>query len=232
MRLNKFLAQAGLASRRKCDDLIQEGLIKVNGKVTRDFSTDIGPDDIVQYKNRVLETSAEKVVYLLNKPEGVVSTSADPHNRRTVLDLLPQTERLFTVGRLDRDTTGALLITNDGDLAYKLTHPKFRVRKVYQVMSTSDIPAEKINQFPGGIRLEDGSLSRGKIRLLKHENGRYIWEVILTEGKNREIKRLFTALGSRVKKLHRVSFAGISADNLKPGKYRKLSKKELKLLLI
>ncbi len=232
MRLNKYLAQAGLASRRKCDDFIRAGLIKVNGKVTLGFSTDIGEEDIVQYKNRVLEVSTEKVVYLLNKPEGVVSTSIDTHNRKTVLDLLPKAERLFTIGRLDRDTTGALLATNDGDLAYKLTHPKFGIKKVYIVMSKDDIPAEKQRQFSKGLRLEDGSIAKGVIRKITHENHRNIWEVTLTEGKNREIKRLFTAMGSRVQKLHRVSFAGISADNLKPGKFRKLSKSELKLLLI
>ncbi len=231
MRLNKYLARAGIASRRKSDELIQAGKIKINGAVCFDFSRRIGEDDVVTYQGRTLQVRLERAVYLLHKPAGYISTSDDPQKRKTVLDLIDSAERLFTVGRLDRDTTGALVVTNDGDLAYKLTHPRFQIAKKYLVLTTQDIPAGQIHQLRSGIRLEDGSLARGELKRVHREGKNITWEIVLREGKNREVKRIFHALGSEVQKLHRTEFAGLSADNLKPGRYRRLSASEIRKLI-
>lgn len=231
MRLNKYLAHAGLASRRKCDEFIQSGKVKVNGEVCVDFSRQITEDDIVHYAGGLVKAAEERVVYLLNKPAGFISTVSDPQKRRTVVDLLPDKERLYSIGRLDRDTTGVLLLTNDGELAYQLSHPKFQVEKVYVALSAIDIPPDKLKLVPKGVALEDGAIARGDIRKLGREGKNFVWEIILKEGKNREIKRLFKALGSSVLKLHRKSFAGITADYLKSGKYKRMTTREITALI-
>ena len=231
MRLNKFLAHAGIASRRRCDELINAGKIKINHHVVYDFSYQVTEEDYVECGGNVVQWKVERVVYLLNKPAGYICSSNDPQHRKKVLDLLPDKHRLFTVGRLDRDTTGALLITNDGDLAYKLTHPKFEIEKCYIVVTKNDIPYQKLKLIKNGIRLDNAEIAKGRIRRLEKKEKKVIWELILTEGKNREVKRLFLVLGTNVDSLHRKYFAGISVENLKPGRFRRIKKTELNRLI-
>ena len=227
MRLNKFLAHAGVASRRKCDDIISSGKVKVNDAICLDFSLQITDDDCVRVSGEIVNLNKEKVVYLLNKPKGIISSVTDDRNRPTVMDFLPPEERLFPVGRLDRDTTGVLLITNDGELANRLTHPRYGVEKIYIAVTFTEILRNEYLKLKTGIRLEEGGIARGKIELLNKTSKRYIWQVTLKEGKKREVKRIFIALGSKVVELHRETFAGLGTGQLKLGKFRKLKKKEI-----
>ena len=167
MRLNKYLATAGIASRRKCDEIIRSGQVEINGAVVYDFSTQVSDDDIVLCQGKLIEIIQEKVVYMLNKPKGYISTVIDTHKRKTVIDLIPTKDRLFPVGRLDRDTTGILLLTNDGDLAYKLTHPKFGIERKYIVLTKIDIPNEKLTELGNGTILDSIGKVRAKVKRLK-----------------------------------------------------------------
>ncbi len=227
MRLNKFLAHAGVASRRACDELIRRKKVKVNNKIVEDFSFQVQSDDYVLCNGKTIQLTQEKHVYIVHKPMGYISTSIDTHGRKKVIDLIDTSDRLYTIGRLDRDTTGIILVTNNGDLANKLMHPKFKKEKKYLVETKIDIPFEKYSQLSNGLKLEDGSIVKGEIKRVGKKQLRFLWEVILTEGKNREVKRIFEALESRVMKLHRYSFAGFELGTLKLGRYRKLSKREL-----
>ena len=230
MRLNKFLAHAGVASRRKCDEYIESGKVQVNGKKVTDFSYQVQLDDMVLCDRRLVENSNERIVYLLNKPKGYICTNLDTHDRKKVVDLLPSTQRLFTIGRLDRDTTGAILITNDGDLANQLMHPRFKKEKIYLAETKEDIEDKLLPELSKGIKLEKGEFAKGQIKRLDRYKGRILWEVILTEGKNREVKRIFENFGTNVVSLHRHSFAGLNVNNLKIGKYRQLNSKIIQSL--
>ena len=230
MRLNKFLAHAGVASRRKCDEYIESGKIQVNGKKVTDFSYQVQLDDIVLCDRRLVENTNERLVYLLNKPKGYICTNSDTHDRKKVVDLLPSNERLFTIGRLDRDTTGAILVTNDGDLANQLMHPRFKKEKIYLAETKEDIEDKLLPTLTKGIKLERGEFAKGQIKRLDRYKGRILWEVILTEGKNREVKRIFETFGTHVVSLHRHSFAGLNVNNLKVGKYRQLNSKIIQSL--
>ncbi len=217
MRLNKFLAKAGIASRRKCDELIEAGKVTINGKIQKSFSYDVTDNDIVFFNKNYVNLIFEPIVYLFNKPKGVISTVSDPEKRKTVLDYFPVTQRLFPVGRLDRDTTGVLLVTNDGDLAHRLMHPKFHIERIYIAETKIPIANKDLIRISNGINLENGQKVTGKITLKKKHFKKFIYEIILHEGKNREVKRIFTEFGSRVDSLHRKSFAGFELGNLKPG---------------
>ena len=230
MRLNQYIAKSGIASRRKADILIADGLIKINGKVMTNFGYKINDDDIVTYNNQVLSPSHD-IVYLLNKPKGYVCSNLDKHNKKTVFDLIDSDSRLFTVGRLDRDTTGVLLITNNGNLSYKLTHPKHQIEKKYYVTSKIDIDNEQLNSLKKGLRLDDGTFVKAKLTRLNKEDGKIFWDITLTEGKNREIKRIFIHFKSRVLSLHRYQFANIVLGTLKVGGFKKMKKSDFKILL-
>ena len=230
MRLNKFLSHAGVASRRKCDEYIESGKVQVNGKKVTDFSYQVQLDDMVLCDGRLVENSNERIVYLLNKPKGYICTNLDTHDRKKVVDLLPSNDRLFTIGRLDRDTTGAILITNDGDLANQLMHPRFKKEKIYLAETKEDIEDKLLPTLTKGIKLERGEFAKGQIKRLDRYKGRILWEVILTEGKNREVKRIFETFGTNVVSLHRHSFAGLNVNNLKVGKYRQLNSKIIQSL--
>ena len=230
MRLNKFLAHAGIASRRKCDDIISSGKVKVNDVICMDFSKQITDDDCVRVGGEIVNLNKEKLVYILNKPKGVISSVTDDRNRTTVMDFLPYEEKLFPIGRLDRDTTGVLLITNDGELANRLTHPRYGVEKKYIAVTYKDIPKENYSKLKNGIRLEDGAIAKGKIEIINRTSKKCVWLVTLKEGKKREVKRIFTALESRVMELHRESFGNLNTGKLKPGKFRKLKKVEIENL--
>jgi pseudouridine synthase len=230
MRLNKFLAHAGVASRRACDELIRNKKVRVNNKIIEDFSFQVKEEDYVVCNGKTIQLTHERHVYLVHKPAGYISTSNDTHGRKKVIDLIFSKNRLYTIGRLDRDTTGIILVTNDGDLANRLMHPKFKKEKKYIVETKIDIPFEKYSQLSSGLTLEDGTIAKGQITRVGKKQLRYVWEIVLTEGKNREVKRIFEALESKVVKLHRFSFAGLELGSLKLGRYRKLSKVELKKL--
>ena len=226
MRLNKYIAKAGIASRRKADTLISQGLIQINGKNISDFSYQVTEEDIVTYKGKVLSSEPD-IIYLLNKPKGYVCSNADAFNKKNVFELIDSNSRLFTVGRLDRDTTGALLITNNGDLSYRLTHPKYQVKKKYYATSKIDIENEDLLKVKKGIKLDDGTRVKASIRRLDKEGGKILWDITLTEGKNREIRRIFEHFKSKVVSLHRYQFANVNIKSLKVGSYKKLNKKEI-----
>jgi 23S rRNA pseudouridine2605 synthase len=230
MRLNKFLSHAGVASRRKCDEYIESGKVQINGKKITDFSYQVQSDDMVLCDRRLVENSNERLVYLLNKPKGYICTNQDTHDRKKVVDLLPSNNRLFTIGRLDRDTTGAILVTNDGDLANQLMHPRFKKEKIYLAETKDDIEDKLLPELSKGIKLEKGEFAKGQIKRLDRYKGRILWEVILTEGKNREVKRIFENFGTNIVSLHRHSFAGLNVNNLKIGKYRQLNSKIIQSL--
>ena len=227
MRLNKFLARCGLDSRRKCDEIIKKKKISVNGTIITDFSYQVQKDDVVLYGDKYLEIEDQSLIYILNKPKGYVCTSKDTHNRLKVIDLINSNLRLFTIGRLDRDTTGIILITNDGDIANRLAHPRYNKEKKYYVKSKGRIENNFLKKIRTGYILEDGTRVRANIKLLSHSGNIFEWDIILTEGKNREIKRIFSEFNSRVTLIHRYSFAGIELNNIKIGKYKVISKKEL-----
>ncbi len=231
MRLNKFLAKAGIASRRKCDDLIKLGLINVNGNVVKNLATQISDNDYVQYKNKLIELNFNPIVYLLNKPKGVISTVSDPHSRKTIVDFFNDSERLFPIGRLDRDTTGVILVTNDGDLANKLMHPKYKIERKYIAETKKDINKEKLKHVFNGTTLENGQKVKARVVFIEKKFNRFLYEVILHEGKNREVKNIFKFLDSKVESLHRSSFAGIMLGSLKPGKTKKIPLKVIRKII-
>ena len=230
MRLNRFIANSGVCSRREADELISKGMISVNGSQVTDLGTKVKYNDDIRYKGKKL--SAEKKVYvLLNKPKGYVTTVEDPHAERTVLDLLGNDfhERIYPVGRLDKETTGVLLLTNDGDLTGKLTHPKYNRRKIYHVFLETPVVKNDLFKLTEGIQLDDELVVADAVSYADPEDKSQIG-IELHSGQNRVIRRLFESLGYRVKKLDRVYFAGLTKKNLPRGKWRFLSEKEISML--
>jgi len=224
MRINKYLAQSGLASRRKCDEFIQQGLIKINGKVINDFSYQVTFDDIVYYKNKLVELIVEKKYYILYKPRGYICSYNDPNNRKNIYSLLPNDIRIFSVGRLDYDTTGLIFVTNDGDFTNFLCHPKYNVKKKYVVHSNGKLTKTAIKDLKKGILLDGKDKVKAEIFYKGYEKNKYVWDVHLTEGKNREIKRIFSSYNIKVTRLHRYEFAGLRLNKIKEGKYKLLKK--------
>ena len=230
LRLNKFLANAGVCSRREADEFIQAGLVTVNGQVVTELGTKIRRTDEVKFHDAVV--SLEKKVYvLLNKPKDYVTTSDDPQQRKTVMDLVKDVcpERIYPVGRLDRNTTGVLLLTNDGDLASKLTHPKFLKKKVYHVHLDKNLTAHDMQQISEGITLEDGEIKADAVAYADERDKSQVG-IEIHSGKNRIVRRIFESLGYRVTKLDRVQFAGLTKKNLRRGDWRFLTEKEVDML--
>ena len=230
LRLNKFLANAGICSRREADEFIQAGVVTVNGEVVTELGTKILRTDEVKFHDAPV--SLEKKVYvLLNKPKDYVTTSDDPQQRKTVMDLVKDVcpERIYPVGRLDRNTTGVLLLTNDGDLASKLTHPKFLKKKVYHVHLDRNVTAHDLQQIRDGITLEDGEIKADAVEY-GDDNDKAQVGIEIHSGKNRIVRRIFESLGYRVTKLDRVQFAGLTKKNLRRGDWRFLTEKEVDML--
>ena len=230
LRLNKFLANAGVCSRREADEFIQAGVVTVNGEVVTELGTKILRTDEVTFHDAPV--SLEKKVYvLLNKPKDYVTTSDDPQQRKTVMDLVKDVcpERIYPVGRLDRNTTGVLLLTNDGDLASKLTHPKFLKKKVYHVHLDKNLTAHDMQQISEGITLEDGEIKADAVAYADERDKSQVG-IEIHSGKNRIVRRIFESLGYRVTKLDRVQFAGLTKKNLRRGDWRFLTEKEVDML--
>ena len=230
VRLNKFLANAGVCSRREADDFIQAGVVTVNGEVVTELGTKVKRSDEIKFHDQPV--SLEKKVYvLLNKPKDYVTTIDDPQQRKTVMDLVKNVcpERIYPVGRLDRNTTGVLLLTNDGDLASKLTHPKFLKKKVYHVYLDKNVTAHDMQQIAEGITLDDGEVHADAIEYA-HPTDKSQVGIEIHSGRNRIVRRIFESLGYRVVKLDRVQFAGLTKKNLRRGDWRFLTEKEVDML--
>ena len=227
LRLNKFLANAGICSRREADEFIQAGVVTVNGEVVTELGTKILRTDEVKFHDQPV-TIEKKVYVLLNKPKDYVTTSDDPQQRKTVMDLVKNAcpERIYPVGRLDRNTTGVLLLTNDGDLASKLTHPKYLKKKIYHVYLDKNVTAHDLQQIVEGIQLEDGEIKADDVQYA-HPTDKKQVGIEIHSGKNRIVRRIFESLGYRVQKLDRVQFAGLTKKNLKRGDWRYLTEEEV-----
>lgn len=230
IRLNKFMANAGICSRREADEFIQQGLVKVNGVVVTELGTKISHNDTVEYDERIVALE-RKTYILLNKPKDCVTTVDDPNGRMTVMDLVKGacTERIYPVGRLDRNTTGVLLLTNDGELASKLTHPKYVKKKIYHVWTDKDISEEDMQRIADGIELEDGPIHADAISYAT-ETDRDQAGIEIHSGRNRIVRRIFESLGYHVTKLDRVYFAGLTKKNLSRGRWRYLTQEEVNYL--
>ena len=227
LRLNKFLANAGICSRREADEFIQAGVVTVNGEVVTELGTKILRTDEVKFHDQPVKIE-KKVYVLLNKPKDYVTTSDDPQQRKTVMDLVKNAcpERIYPVGRLDRNTTGVLLLTNDGDLASKLTHPKYLKKKIYHVYLDKNVTAHDLQQIAEGIQLEDGEIKADDVQYA-HATDKKQVGIEIHSGKNRIVRRIFESLGYHVQKLDRVQFAGLTKKNLKRGDWRYLTEEEV-----
>lgn len=230
-RLQKVIAQAGIASRRKAEELILEGKVKVNGEVITELGTKVSESDKVEVNNKPIEKET-KEYYLLNKPRGVITTTNDEHGRKTVTDLIETSARIYPVGRLDYDTTGAILLTNDGEFANILMHPSNKIDKVYLAKLEGIIKGEQINALKNGIMLDDVLVkaSRVKLKKVNQENSTSMVEITIHEGKNHQVKRMFESVGFHVEKLTRERIGIFDIKNLKSGQYRKLTPKEVQIV--
>lgn len=229
-RLNKHLANAGICSRREADDYIKSGVVTVNGKVVTEMGAKVMPGDKVLFHDQLVR-SEKKVYVLLNKPKDCVTTTDDPGSRLTVMDLVKNAcnERIYPVGRLDKNTTGVLLITNDGDLALKLTHPKFEKKKIYHAFLDKAFTKADMKKVAEGIELEDGTIKADEINYVEANDKKQIG-IQIHSGKNRIVRRIFESLGYKVVRLDRVFFAGLTKKNIPRGKWRHLSEKEINML--
>ncbi len=230
IRLNKFLSNAGICSRREADVLIASGVVSINDEIVVELGYKIKPGDVVKYDGETINAEKKRYV-LLNKPKGFITTLDDPYGRKTVMSLVRKAckERIYPVGRLDRDTTGLLLFTNDGDLVKKLTHPKHKANKIYHVELNKPVKKEDLLKLTAGVDLEDGRTAFEKAEFVKSESSREIG-VELHSGKNQIVRRMFEAIGYEVIKMDRVQFAGLTKKDLPRGIFRHLSEKEVAFL--
>ena len=234
IRLQKYIADCGITSRRKAEELIKQGKIKVNGKTITELGTKINPQkDIVMYNNNIIQIEQKYVYILLNKPIGYVTTVKDQFNRESVLDLVKVKERIVPVGRLDMYTSGALILTNDGDFVYKVTHPKHEIEKTYTVTIKGMVTNEEVNQLKNGVKIEDYITRPAKVRILKidKEKNQSRLEIKIHEGKNRQVRKMCEAINHKVLALHRSEIAGIGVKDIGIGKWRYLKDHEVKQFL-
>lgn len=231
MRLQKFIAKTGLCSRRKAEEYIEAGKISVNGKKITEFGVKVDPKkDKVEYEGKVLELEEKKVYILLNKPKGYITANKDQFNKEAVINLVESDVRLFPVGRLDYDTSGLLILTNDGKLTYKLTHPKHNIDKVY-IADVKGVPSkEEIKRFENGLNLDGFITSKADLKIVKKEKNSSTLEITIHEGKKRQVKRMCSEIGHEVTDLKRIKMGNLSLGNLKIGEYRNLTDKEVREL--
>lgn len=231
MRINKYIAQAGVASRRKADELIENGNVKVNGAVMKEPGYDVQEGDKVEVNGKLVEGQQKLVYVLVNKPFGVITSAKDEKDRVTVMELVKDIdERLFPVGRLDYNTTGALIMTNDGSLTYRVTHPKHELGKTYRALVKGVISNEKARKLRNGVDIGGYVTKRAKVTVLKGNQNSTLVEITIFEGKNRQVRKMFSAIGNPVQELERVAIGTIRLGHLKSGHYRKLTKEEIEYL--
>ncbi len=234
IRLQKYMAEAGIASRRKAEELILAGKVKVNGKTISELGIKIVPNkDIVEYNGKKLVIEKEYVYILLNKPIGYVTTVKDQFNRDSILDLVKNNKRIVPVGRLDMYTSGAIILTNDGDFVYKVTHPKHEIEKTYTVTIKGIVKNNEIEELRQGVKIEDYITKPAKVKILKTDEEKNIsrLEITIHEGKNRQVRKMCEAIGHKVLALHRSKIAGIGVKDLGLGKWRYLTKNEVRKIL-
>ena len=229
-RLQKFLANAGVASRRKCEELILDGKVEVNGTIVTELGTKVSEKDIVKYNGKIVKTEEEKIYILLNKPIGYVTTAKDQFNRDTVLDLVKINKRIVPVGRLDMYTSGALILTNDGEFVNMLTHPKNEIDKTYNVTVKGKITNEDVEKLQKGVEIDDEYTTKpAKVKILKIDDEKILSRIQITihEGKNRQVRKMCEAINKKVLALHRSKIGSIEVNDLKIGKWRYLTSKEI-----
>ncbi|MBQ7091677.1 MAG: rRNA pseudouridine synthase [Clostridia bacterium] len=231
MRLQKFMADAGVASRRKCEEYISAGRVKVNGAVA-EIGCTVEPGDKVEFDGRLLTAKTERVVIMLNKPQGVVCTCSDPEGRKTVIDYVKDLPyRLYNVGRLDYDSEGLILLTNDGDLAYRMTHPKFEMDKTYHVVCSGTLDQRDISRLQSGITLDDGVTSPAQVNNVHiRRDGKSELDITIHEGRNRQVRRMIAAVGKDTLLLRRIKEGPLELAELKTGQWRFLTEQEIKTL--
>ncbi|HDQ44266.1 MAG TPA: rRNA pseudouridine synthase [bacterium] len=232
MQLNRYLSLCGIASRRQANTLIQEGRVRVNGDPVTRLGVRVEPErDAVTVDGKAVRPETRKRYVLLNKPPDVLTTVSDDRGRRTVTDLVVLPERVFPVGRLDHDTTGVLLLTNDGDLAYRLSHPRYEIQKVYCATVIGEVADSILLKFREGVEIDEGVFVKADVRILRRgRSGKTLLEFRIHEGKKRQIKRMCMATGHRVVSLERTCFAGLKTGPLKPGAWRELTSTEVRRL--
>jgi len=228
MRLQKYLASSGVASRRKCEEYIQEGRISVNGNTITQLGTQVSDEDIVTYDHQIVRCNAQYVYYILNKPVGYVTTVKDEKDRPTVLDLMREIPtRIFPVGRLDYNTSGLLMLTNDGELTYALTHPKHDVNKTYQVKVKGRVSDAAIENLESGIFIEGRKTAPARVDIIQINDVTTTLSIIIHEGRNRQIRKMCDAIEHEVLRLSRTAIGDMRLEGLSPGKYRKLTEREI-----
>lgn len=225
IRLNKFIADAGYCSRRKADELISAGVVKVNGALVTELGAKVHPSDLVTIKGDPVSIKEHNIYIVLNKPKDVITTTADEKNRKTVLDIVRKQTRIFPVGRLDRNTTGVLLLTNDGELAHRLTHPSYEIPRQYAVKLDKALKPADAQKIADGLEIDGEKMAPCDIIISQQDKTKVF--ITLTEGKNHEVKRIFEFVGYEVKQLDRKSYAGITYKGLEKGRYRHLTRKEV-----
>ncbi len=233
-RLQKYLAECGVASRRKCEELILEGKVKVNNQIVTELGVKVNPEkDIVKFEDKEIKPTSKMVYILLNKPIGYVTTADDQFGRDTVLDLVKVKERIVPVGRLDMYTSGALILTNDGDFVYKVTHPKHEIEKTYTVTVKGIIKNEEVEQLRKGVKIDDYITKPAKVKILKTDIEKNIsrLEIVIHEGKNRQIRKMCESVGRKVLALHRSKIGKIGVKDIELGKWRYLKDREIQELL-
>ena len=231
MRINKYIAQAGIASRRKADQLIADGNVFVNGAVLKEPGYDVKEGDVIEVNGRKVETQTKKIYLALHKPVGFVTTVKDDLDRPTVMDLLADVEgRVFPVGRLDYNTSGLLILTNDGDFAYKLTHPKHELPKTYRARVAGVLSREKCARLRRGVDIGGFVTSPAKVEIIRAYPRSTIVDITIHEGKNRQVRKMFKAVGNNVQELHRTAVGNVRLGHLAEGQYRKLTREEIDYL--
>lgn len=231
MRINKYIAQAGIVSRRKADELILNGNVKVNGAVMREPGYDVDNGDKVEVNGRIIDNNQEKVYLLVNKPLNMITAASDDKDRETVMEIIKDVDaRLFPVGRLDYNTTGALIMTNDGDISYRITHPKHGMDKTYRALVKGVISPEKAARLRKGVDIGGFMTSRAKVKIIKGNSHSTLVEISIHEGKNRQVRKMFAAVGNPVQTLERIAIGEIRLGRLKQGHYRKLNREEIEYL--
>lgn len=233
-RLQKYLAECGVASRRKCEELILQGKVKVNNQIVTELGVKVNPEkDIVKFEDKEIKPTSKMVYILLNKPIGYVTTADDQFGRDTVLDLVKVKERIVPVGRLDMYTSGALILTNDGDFVYKVTHPKHEIEKTYTVTVKGIIKNEEVEQIRKGVKIDDYITKPAKVKILKTDTEKNIsrLEIVIHEGKNRQVRKMCESVGKKVLALHRSKIGKIGVKDIELGKWRYLKDREIQELL-